>query len=55
MKVYKAPNIGSGVSIKYKAINFENNMRVTSPFTVPINDQTSGTIPKRYNNILYSF
>ncbi|CAF1130611.1 unnamed protein product [Rotaria magnacalcarata] len=47
MKIYKASNIGSGISIKYKTIEFENNMRVTSPFTVPINDQLSGAIPKR--------
>ncbi|CAF4327169.1 unnamed protein product, partial [Rotaria magnacalcarata] len=46
-KIYKASNIGSGISIKYKTIEFENNMRVTSPFTVPINDQLSGAIPKR--------
>ena len=49
MKVYKAFNIGSGISIKYKGIEFENNMRVTSPFTVPINGQSPGAIPKRYD------
>ena len=49
MKVFKASNIGSGVSIKYKALEFENNTRVTSPCTVPINHQSAGAIPKRYD------
>jgi hypothetical protein len=48
MKVYKASNIGTGIVIKYNAIEFENNMRVTSPFTKPINNQSSGAIPKRF-------
>jgi len=54
MRVYKASNIGSGVPIKYKAIEFENNMRVTSSFTVPINDHSSGAIPKRYNSFFFT-
>ena len=49
MKVYKASNISSGISIKYKGIEFENNMRVTSHFTVPINGQSPGAISKRYD------
>ncbi|CAF3873247.1 unnamed protein product, partial [Rotaria sp. Silwood2] len=52
MKIYKASNIGAGLKIKYKAIQFENNMRVTSPFTAPINDQSSSTIPKGYMKFL---
>ncbi|CAF4745315.1 unnamed protein product [Rotaria magnacalcarata] len=53
MKIYKASNIGSGISIKHKTIEFENNMRVTSPFTVPINDQLSGAIQKRADREYY--
>ena len=48
MKIYKASNIGSGNLINYEQIEFENNMRVTSPFTIPINDQLSAIIHKRY-------
>lgn len=48
MKVFKASDIGCGISIKYKSIEFENNMRITSPFTVPINDQITKTQRKKY-------
>ena len=48
MKIYKASNIGTGIVIKYNAVEFENNMRVTSPFTEPINNRSSGTIQKRF-------
>ena len=50
MKVFKASGVGSGLSFPYKTINIDSNMRVTSPFTVPINDQLSGAILKRYKN-----
>ena len=39
MKVFKASNIGDGISIPYKKIDFEANMRLTSPFTVSINEK----------------
>ena len=55
MKIFKASGIGSGLSVPYKKLNIENNMRVTSPFTVPISDQSSATIPKRYTNCFFSF
>ena len=48
MKIYKASNIGSSILTNYEQIEFENNMRVTSPFTAPINDQLSVIIHKRY-------
>ena len=48
MKVFKASGIGSGLSVAYKNIDFETNMHVTSPFTIPINDQVPGAIPKKY-------
>ncbi len=48
MKVYKASNIGTGVAIKYNALEFENNMRVTSFFTESINNQSSGVMPKKF-------
>ena len=38
MKVFKGSNIGDGVSIPYKKINFETNMRLINSFTVPINE-----------------
>lgn len=51
MKIYKASNIGTGISIPYQAIEFENNMRVTSPFTIPINDSSSAMILKKYYDL----
>ena len=39
MKVVKASNIGNGISIPYKKTDFEANMRLTSPFTVSINEK----------------
>jgi hypothetical protein len=50
MKIYKASGIGKGISIKYKPIEFENNMRITSPFTQSINDQSSKPTRKRYEH-----
>jgi hypothetical protein len=55
MKVFKASGIGSGLSISYKKLDFETNMRVTSPFTIPINDQVSGAIPKKYETLVLTF
>jgi hypothetical protein len=48
MKVFKASGIGSGLVIPYKKMDFQTNMRVTSPFTIPINDQMPSAIPKKY-------
>ena len=50
MKVFKASSIGIGLSIPYGTLNIESNMRVTSPFTVMINGQSSGAIQKKYEN-----
>jgi len=55
MKVYKASNIGTGISIKYKAIKFKNNMRMTSSFTESINKQSSRPIRKRYEICCITF
>ena len=55
MKVYKASNIGTGISIKYKAIKFENNMRMISSFTESINEQSSGPTRKRYEIYCVTF
>ena len=52
MKIYKASGIGDGLEIKYRVIHFENNMRVTSPFTATKNDRLSSTIPKGYMKFL---
>ena len=51
-KIYKASSIGDGLEIKYIGIQFENNMRVTSPFTATINDRSSSTLPKEYMKFL---
>ncbi|CAF4127945.1 unnamed protein product [Adineta steineri] len=53
MKVRKASNIGTGISIKYKAVKFENNMRLTSSFDESINKQSSRPTPKRKNERRY--
>ncbi|CAF2748843.1 unnamed protein product [Rotaria sp. Silwood2] len=47
MNVFKASGIGDGLSIPYKQLNFESNMRVVSPFGNPINDQKPSTIPSQ--------
>ena len=47
MKVFKASNIDDGVSISYKKINFETNMRLINSFTVPINEKDSAIISKK--------
>ena len=47
MKIFKTSDIGSGLSIRYQAISMDSNMRVTSPFTATINEQSAGAIPKR--------
>jgi hypothetical protein len=53
MKVYKASVIDSGLSIPYKTINIQKNMRVTSLFTVLITDQQPGAIPKEVYTLLF--
>ena len=47
MKVFKASNIGDRVSILYKKINFETNMRLINSFRVPINEKDSAIISKK--------
>ena len=51
MKVFKTSSIGTGLSKPYKTLNIESNMRVTSPFTVMINNQPPGAIQKSYENV----
>ena len=48
MKVFKASNIGQGVPVFYKKIDFEPNMRLISPFSTSINDQESTIVSKKY-------
>ncbi|CAF4225837.1 unnamed protein product [Rotaria magnacalcarata] len=55
MKVYKASNIGTGISIPYKQIDFETNMRIMSPFDCSIDKQQSSTIPKQRNDRKHHF
>ena len=47
MKVFKASGVGTGISIPYKQLGFETNMRIISSFRNPINDQGQATIPKQ--------
>lgn len=47
MQIFKASNIGVGVSIPYKNVDFETNMRVMSSFTAPINDQKTTVTSKK--------
>jgi hypothetical protein len=46
MTVFKASGIGSGVSVPYKRLAYETNMRVISPFGHAIQNQESAPIPK---------
>ena len=39
MRVFKASNVGDGIKTPYKKIEFETNMRLTSPFTITIENQ----------------
>ncbi|CAF4870407.1 unnamed protein product [Rotaria socialis] len=47
MKVFKASNIGKDASVPYKNIDFSTNMRLTSAFTVPINDEDHAIVSKK--------
>ena len=47
MKIFKASNIGGDLSIPYQAISMESNMRVTSPYTATINEQSARAILNR--------
>ena len=47
MKVFKVSGAGTGISIPYKRLDFETNMRIISPFGNPINDQGQTTIQKQ--------
>ncbi len=53
MKVFKASNVGDGVTVPYKKIDFETNMPLTSPFTNPINDQASILVSKKYERFFH--
>ncbi|CAF3375308.1 unnamed protein product, partial [Rotaria socialis] len=56
MKVSKASNVGDGSKIAYKKIDFETSMRLTSPFTIPIQDQEhSLAMNKRNDRIHHQF
>ena len=47
MRVFKASGIGQGISIPYKKLEFESNMRLTCPFTSPIDYQQVSAVPKK--------
>ena len=47
MKIFKASGVDTGISIHYKRLDFETNMRIISPFGNPINDQGQTTIQKQ--------
>ena len=47
MKIFKASGVGTGISIHYKRLGFETNMRIISPFGDPGNDQGQTTIQKQ--------
>jgi hypothetical protein len=53
MKVFKASGICSSLSIPYKMINIQDNMRLTGPFTMLITDEESGAIPKEVHIFLF--
>jgi hypothetical protein len=48
MFVFKASGIGGGLSVPYNAINYENNLRITSPFGMAINDSSSPAESEKY-------
>ncbi|CAF2101077.1 unnamed protein product [Rotaria magnacalcarata] len=50
MKVFKASNVGDGSKIAYKKIDFETNIRLTSPFTSPIQDQQHSLAMNKRND-----
>ncbi|CAF4698382.1 unnamed protein product [Rotaria socialis] len=50
MKVFKASNIGKDASVPYKNIDFSTNMRLTSAFTVPINDEDHAIVSKKISD-----
>ena len=52
MKVFKASSIDTDLSMPYKKLNIESNMRVTNPFTVMINDQSPAAIQKVVRKLL---
>ena len=46
MRIFKASDIGQGILIPYKMLEFESNMRPICPFTSPINNQQVSAVPK---------
>ena len=47
VQIFKASNIGVEVSIPYKNVDFEKNMRVMSSFTASINGQETTVTSKK--------
>lgn len=47
MNVFKASGVGTGLTVPYKQLDFETNMRIASPFGCSINEQQSNTIQKQ--------
>ena len=47
MNVYKASEIGTGLSIPYKHLKFESNMRIVSSFESLINNQGTTIIQRK--------
>ena len=47
MRIFKAPGIGQGISIPYKQLEFESNMRLICSFTSPIDNQQVSAVHKK--------
>ena len=47
MNTFKASGIGTGLTVPYKQLDFETNMRIVSPFECSINEQESDTVTKQ--------
>ena len=47
MNIFKASGIGTGLTVPYKQLDFETNMRIINPFRCSINEQESNTVPKQ--------
>ena len=47
MNTFKASVIGTGLTVPYKQLDFETNMRIVNPFGCSIIEQESNTVPKQ--------
>jgi hypothetical protein len=47
MKVFKASGVGSGITIKYKQLDFETNLGVVGAFGSSIHEHESNRMPQQ--------